>query len=109
VLNLALTRDLGVGWHAGFRAALYSGIPQYDYNTLLSGQTPARTDAVYRLDVRIEKRWHLGERGYLSLVGEGFNVTLQKEVTGVSCSVAGCVYVKSGPITIPSIGVEAGW
>jgi hypothetical protein len=109
VVNVALSHDLGARWRAGARLAFYTGIPKYDYNTLLGGQHPERTPPFHRLDVRLEKRWGLGERGFISLVLEGFNVTLQKEVSTISCSELACSYQKAGPITIPSIGVEAGW
>ena len=33
-----------------------------------------------RLDARIEKRWQVGETGWVSIVIEGMNLTLQKEI-----------------------------
>jgi hypothetical protein len=61
---------------------------------------PPRDAAFYRLDVRLEKRWQLGQRAWISFVFEFMNVTLHKETFGDR---------EIGPISIPSIGVEAGF
>ncbi|HET7540169.1 MAG TPA: hypothetical protein VFK05_09860, partial [Polyangiaceae bacterium] len=77
-----------------------------------------RTPAFFRVDVRLEKRWRLGESGSLAFVVEGLNVTMSKEVTGLGLDCSGnqtegggfattCKQSTAGPITIPSIGVEA--
>jgi hypothetical protein len=57
-----------------------------------------RDPAFYRLDLRVEKRWTLGRAAWISFVVEVMNATLHKE------QFAG---EEIGPITIPSIGVEA--
>jgi hypothetical protein len=74
----------------------------------------AQRDApFFRLDVRLEKRWPLGKDGYIAFIAEGQNVTLSKEVTpfGLSCqgtpTTTQCRHSAVGPITIPSLGVEA--
>ena len=80
-----------------------------------------RGPSFYRLDVRLEKRWKLGKTGSLAFVLEGQNVTLSKETSpeGLKCfsSMIGpqggtdvtnqCSEGTLGPLTIPSIGVEA--
>jgi len=61
-----------------------------------------RDPAFYRIDLRLEKRWQLslGKRTWISLVLEVMNATLHKETFGST---------EIGPVTIPSIGVEAGF
>ena len=119
VLNAALTVDLGDGWSAGTRFLFYSGAPY----SPLAGSIPVppyhglRGPPFLRLDVRLEKRWELGESAFIALVLEGLNVTLSKESStlGQDCvSMFGpeggmneCKLSKIGPITIPSLGVEA--
>jgi hypothetical protein len=119
-LNAVLTYDLGRRWRAGGRFMFFTGIPY----SILSGNVPVppyndqRTPAFYRVDVRLEKRWSLGKDGYIAFIAEGQNVTLSKEVTtfGLSCkgiatpsqgSTSQCTLSDIGPITIPSLGVEA--
>ena len=119
VLNAVLAYDLGRRWRAGGRFVFYSGapysklagnIPVPPYNTL-------RDPPFFRLDVRLEKRWQLGQESWLAFVLEGQNVTLSKDANtlGLDCTVIGdpsgfntrCTRDKVGPITIPSIGLEA--
>jgi hypothetical protein len=119
VLNAALTVDLGVGWRAGTRFLFYSGAPY----SPLEGSIPVppyhglRGPPFPRLDVRLEKRWELGETAFIALVIEGLNVTLSTESStlGRDCDsrfgpdggTTECRLSKIGPITIPSLGVEA--
>jgi TonB family protein len=119
VLNAILSHDLGRRWRAGTRLLFYTGTPY----SRLDGSLPVppygvyRTPAFYRVDFRLEKRWRLGKTGSISFVLEGQNVTLSKEISGVGLECEGqgspqsgtttCEHTKIGPITIPSIGVEA--
>jgi hypothetical protein len=119
VLNAILAYDLGRRWRAGARFVFYTGAPYSD----LSGNVPVppyndhRGPPVYRVDVRVEKRWSLGKDRSLALVIEGLNVTLSREVTtlGMDCfgimtpqgGTTQCTPAHFGPLTIPSIGVEA--
>lgn len=119
VLNAILTYDLGRRWRAGARFVFLSGAPYSN----LAGNVPVppyndqRDPPFFRLDVRLEKRWLLGENGYIAFIVEGQNVTLSKETTpfGLSCTSMGgpqggttqCKHPEIGPITIPSVGVEA--
>ncbi|MDF2695493.1 MAG: tonB family protein [Labilithrix sp.] len=120
VLNAILAYDLGRRWRAGSRFVLYSGTPY----SRLSGNVPVppynseRDPAFFRLDVRLEKRWPLGKTGSIAFVLEGQNVTLSKEMSGTGMDCIGeftpekggttkCTRTTIGPITIPSVGVEA--
>jgi TonB family protein len=115
VLNAIVAYDLGRRWRAGGRFVFLSGAP---YSSL-SGNVPVppyndhRDPPFYRVDVRLEKRWPLGRDGYIAFIAEGQNVTLSKEVTpfGLSCqgtpTTTQCSHSAIGPLTIPSIGVEA--
>jgi hypothetical protein len=118
VLNAILSYDLGRRWRAGTRLLFYTGTPY----SRLDGSLPVppyhayRTPAFYRSDVRLEKRWQLGQSGSVAFVLEGQNVTLRKESgIGIDCESHGtpesettaCKPSTIGPITIPSVGVEA--
>ena len=119
VLNVILGYDLGRRWRAGGRFVFYTGQPY----SALAGTVPVppyndRRDApFYRVDVRLEKRWPFGKTGSIAFVLEGQNVTLSKETTGLDTDCYGnvgpaggtleCKRASIGPITIPSIGVEA--
>jgi TonB family protein len=121
VFNLILSYDLGRRWRVGARLLVNSGTP-YSH---LDGSFPVppynayRNPAFYRVDFRLEKRWQLGETSSLAFVLEGQNVTLSKETTAVNqdCESRGgpdtpttttqCKPSTIGPLTIPSVGVEA--
>jgi len=102
--SAALAYDLGKRWRAGARLVFYTGVPKTIASRGLVVQPPSlhpeRDPGFFRLDLRVEKRWLVGARGYLSLVFELLNATLSKE-TIASQTI--------GPVTIPSIGVEAGF
>jgi hypothetical protein len=105
VANAALAFDLGRNWRAGTRFTIYTGTPVLppSNNGLIPPQrslSPDRDPAFYRLDLRLEKRWNLGARTWISFVAEIMNATLHKEV------VQGQTI---GPVTIPSIGAEGGF
>jgi TonB family protein len=119
ILNAILAYDLGRRWRAGTRFVYYTGAPYSD----LSGNVPVppynnhRGPPFFRMDVRLEKRWSLGKDRSLAFVLEGLNVTLSREVTtlGMSCEgtmtpqggTTQCRPSHFGPLTIPSVGVEA--
>lgn len=124
VVNAAASYDLGRGWRAGGRFVFYSGVPTVAGAPEFQGQIvaipPERTPPFFRLDVRLEKRWRIGERGYVSVVLEALNTTLSKEVTGYRCQSAlalpgrslptpTCTERVVGPVTVPSLGVEGGF
>lgn len=119
VLNAILSYDLGRRWRVGARLLFYTGTPYSN----LDGSLPVppynayRNPAFYRVDFRLEKRWKLGESGSIAFVLEGQNVTLSKEVSGLGMDCEGdmtaqgqttkCKQSTVGPLTIPSVGVEA--
>jgi TonB family protein len=119
VLNTILAYDLGARWRAGGRFVFFTGTP---YSNLTGNvQAPPynnqRTPPFYRVDVRLEKRWSFLKDGYIAFIAEVENVTLSKEQTsfGLSCTgnatgsnqTTQCSPSTIGPLTIPSLGVEA--
>lgn len=107
VLNVALAFDLGAHWRLGGRAVAYSGTPaEVAYPE--AALNPPRTDWYYRLDWRLEKRWLIGDNGaWVALVFEVLNTTLNKETLRSSCYAYGCQDEPLGPVTLPSVGLEA--
>lgn len=120
VLNLVGAMDLGRGWRAGARFFFYTGRP---YSPTVQGVpvppfNSERLPDFYRIDVRVEKRWRAFGKGYVSFVIEGMNVTLKKEAIATQCTSDGTLYPLKydsctpeyiGPVSVPSIGVEAGY
>jgi hypothetical protein len=106
VLNFAVGYDLGRNWRAGVRALFYTGIPARTAY-LAAAASPPRTSPFYRFDWRVEKRWPFGDERYISLVFEFLNATLSTEVARLSCSAFYCKEERLGPVSAPSIGVEA--
>jgi hypothetical protein len=109
VLQAALTADFGWNVRGGARAVYYSGIPAL----LLNDGPPhfsssVRGPAFFRLDLRLEKRFSFGSPRYLSVVAEVLNATASQEVLRAECGTI-CQADKSGPVVLPSIGVEGGF
>lgn len=103
VASGALAYDIGRHWRAGSRLVFYTGVPKgptSDAVITIPDPRPARQPAFYRVDVRLEKRWQLTQKAWLSFVLEVMNATLSKETVGTRTI---------GPVTIPSIGLEAGF
>lgn len=107
VLNFALAFDLGANWRLGSRLVTYSGVPaQVAYVSAL--KSPPRAPWYYRVDWRLEKRWLLGDNGaWLAAIAEVVNTTLNRETVTASCYAYGCENTTIGPVTIPSLGLEA--
>ena len=106
VLNAAIAYDLGRNWRAGVRGTFYTGLPKAPDPTD-PGST--RLAPFFRVDLRLEKRWQLSRRWWISFVAEWMNATLSKESIGTSCTLQGCQETKIGPVTLPSIGIEGGF
>jgi hypothetical protein len=108
VLQGALGVDLGRNYRAGARLAYYSGVPALelteDRERYFSGNR--RSAPYFRADLRLEKRWPIRGRGYWAFVAEMLNATMSREITSRKCSVSFCKDEVSGPVAIPSIGVE---
>ncbi len=105
VVNAALAYNLGRNWRAGTRVVFYTGLPKPSDPTDASTRLPP----FFRLDLRLEKRWQLGEKTWISAVAEWMNATLSNEAMSTTCTLQGCQAQTVGPITIPSIGVEGGF
>lgn len=105
VANVALAYDLGKNWRAGGRVMFYTGLPKAPDPT--DGAT--RLPSFFRVDLRLEKRWQLGPKAWISAVAEWMNATLSKEAVASQCTLQGCTSQTVGPITIPSLGVEGGF
>jgi TonB family protein len=121
VLNVMGAYDLGSRWRLGARVVFYTGTPYSD--NYLPGQgspVPPLNDRLYppfyRVDLRVEKRWPLGNERSIAFVAEVQNVTLSKEARSYECSARQigsaplsmtCSVRELGPITLPSVGVEA--
>ena len=85
---------------------LMSGVPtqtETEQGPLFGGD---RTPPFFRIDLRVEKRWILSETASWAVTAELLNATLAKEVTGRKCTTT-CTESRVGPVTIPSVGVEA--
>jgi TonB family protein len=104
VLNVAASYDLGRRWRAGARLVYYTGTPKWseDVDPIEIGTGDvARESSYVRLDLRLEKRWILGTDAWLSFVFEFLNATLNKETWPGG--------ERIGPVSIPSLGLEAGF
>ena len=119
VLNAILAYDLGAGWRSGARFVFYTGTPysELDGNLPVPPYNAQRDPPFFRLDVRLEKRWRLGNSGSIAFVLEGQNVTLSKQTSSLGTDCIGdaspdshttrCKRATIGPLTLPSVGVEA--
>jgi hypothetical protein len=105
VMNGAIAYNLGRNWRAGTRVVFYTGLPKAPDPTDAS----TRLRPFFRVDLRLEKRWQLGQRTWISFVAEWMNATLSKEAVSTSCTLQGCQTQEVGPITIPSLGLEGGF
>jgi hypothetical protein len=106
VINAAVAYNLGRNWRAGTRVTFYTGLPKAPDPT---DPSSTRLPPFFRVDVRLEKRWQLGEKTWLSFVAEWMNATLSKEAVSTQCNLQGCTSMEIGPVTIPSLGVEGGF
>ena len=124
VFNAVVSWDLGKGFRLGGRTVIYSGLPAASpppaHAAQVVGVPPSRTPTFFRLDVRFEKRWKVGQHGFVAVVLEALNATVSSEVTGYRCGTAlafpgeppprpQCLPRTIGPISVPSIGIEGGF
>ncbi|MEP7052323.1 MAG: TonB-dependent receptor plug domain-containing protein [Pseudomonadota bacterium] len=106
VANAAVAYNLGRHWRAGTRVTFYTGLPKVSDPT---DPSSTRLPPFFKLDLRLEKRWQLGPRAYISFIAEWMNATLSKEAISTTCTLQGCQTQTIGPITIPSLGIEGGF
>ena len=59
------------------------------------------------MDVRLEKRWRLGDRAWWGVTAEVLNATGSREVVRRNCNEIRCTESGFGPLVLPSVGVEA--
>jgi hypothetical protein len=120
VVSAVVGYDLGGGYRIGARGYLASGrsvrvwcpTPDCGPGDPMAPRRFTRdvdVPAFFRLDVRFEKRWKLGERAWITGTFEWFNALLASEVQGVDYTRLGISLDRQSPLTLPSIGVEAGW
>ncbi len=103
VVNGAITFSPGNHWLLGARSVLYTGVPARRVAT----RPFKRTRPFWRLDWRVEKSWP-GEAGRAwRLVFEVLNTTLNEEMVALDCTSTPCEPDYIGPITLPSVGLEA--
>jgi hypothetical protein len=114
VLNGAVSFDAGRRWRLGARLTFYTGQP---YSATSNGVPIApynsqRFPSFFRADVRVEKRWMLGARGWIAASLDIENATLSSDVTGLECRPGGpgardACTVATSVVTIPILGIEA--
>jgi TonB family protein len=126
VLSAVLGYDLGSGFRLGGRAFYASGrhyivaCPTEDCAALpTTGMAPTRAefvhegrvDGFFRLDVRFEKRWRFTSGSWVAVTAEWFNALLAEEtMTRYWDPVRGGIRTETqSPLTLPSIGIEAGY
>jgi hypothetical protein len=115
VFNAAFAFDFGKGYHAGTRFTYYTGLPytQTSFGIPVQPFNGYRLPDFWRIDLRLEKRWRLGARGQIALVLEGLNITFNKEAVAIECKSSkfggapDCQPQLVGPVSVPSLGIEA--
>lgn len=113
VLSAVVHYDLGNSYGAGVRGTYYTGRPDIPSQPGLLPRVGIqhRLPDYYRLDLRVDKRWQIGKREWLSAVVEFFDATLTREAVDYKCDFRTrvCTAEYVGPIALPSIGLEGGW
>lgn len=110
VAQLALLFDLGRQWKLGTRSLFYTGFPAEELNPYEPrSASPERVRPFYRLDLRLSKRWLLGGGAYWGIAADFQNALLAREIIDVTCEPGGCKPRELGPITIPTLAIEAGF
>lgn len=125
VLSAVLGYDLGAGFRIGGRAYYASGrhytiaCPTPECDALQPNSPPPSAQYIYegrvkgffRLDVRVEKRWRFASGSWIAGTFEWFNALLARETqTRFWDQQRGGIHTQSrSPLTLPSIGIEAGY
>lgn len=108
VVQTALSYELSAGFRVGARAVMYSGVPELNLEGSPHFTASRRGSPFFRLDLRAEKRFRIGERGYWGLIAEILNATSTREVVRLDCGEV-CRERSAGPVVLPSVGIEAGF
>ncbi|MEI9951670.1 MAG: TonB family protein [Pseudomonadota bacterium] len=107
VFQAALSYDLGKGFIVGARTVVYSGVPELNLEGVPHFTSARRGSPFFRLDLRAEKRFRLGQNGYWGIIAEILNATSTKEVVRLDCGEV-CRERSAGPVILPSLGLQAG-
>jgi TonB family protein len=107
IFQAALSYDLGKGFVVGARTVVYSGVPELSLEGAPHFTSARRGSPFFRLDLRAEKRFRLGQNGYWGVIAEILNATSTKEVVRLDCGEI-CRERSAGPVILPSIGLQAG-
>lgn len=108
VLQVGLSYQLPSRARVGARSVFYTGIPELNLEGSPHFDADRRGRSFFRLDLRAEKRFLIGSRGYLDLVAEILNATSTREVVRLDCGEI-CRERTAGPVVLPSVGIEAGF
>jgi len=109
MINLALTYDFGKHIRGSAKMSLAQGIPgrrTTEDGFVFDG---SRSIPLFRVDLKLEKRWYLNESSYLGANIEVLNATYSPNVTRRTCNQDECIDQGTAPLILPSIGVELGW
>jgi hypothetical protein len=109
VVSAAAGYDLGNRFVIGARGLMISGVPTSHITANGPVFDGERAPWSFRLDLRVEKRFPLGQHGYWGLLAEVVNATASREVISRTCSVIRCTEAGVGPIVLPNVGVEVGY
>lgn len=125
VVSAVLGYDLGKGFRIGGRAYYASGrhytircpTPDCgpgDPNAAAVSEgyvTEGRVKGFFRLDVRFEKRWRFASGSWIAGTFEWFNALLARETMTRywDAQTGGIKTQDRSPLTLPSIGIEAGY
>jgi hypothetical protein len=126
VISAVLGYDFGHGFRLGTRAYFASGRAMRvacptpnctpgDPNLATNGapfnyHRDIRLPSFFRLDLRFEKKWMLGERTWITATAEWFNSLLTTEVQDAYWTPTSGIYLdRQTALTLPSVGVEVGW
>ena len=120
VISAVLGYDMGHGFRVGSRAYYSSGRPYQVAcpNSACGPGDPAAPrpflatgvlPGFFRLDIRFEKRWTFASGSWVAANFEWFNALMRPETTQVKWTPAGLTRRVLDPITLPSVGIEAGF
>jgi len=108
VLQAGLSYEFPSRIRLGGRSVFYTGIPELNLEGSPHFDGARRGRPFFRLDLRAEKRFLIGRRGYLDVIAEILNATSTSEVVRLDCGEV-CRERTAGPVVLPSVGVEAGF
>lgn len=108
VLQGGLSYEFPSRIRLGARSVFYTGIPALNLEGSPHFESSRRGTPFFRLDLRAEKRFLVGQHGYFDLVAEVLNATSTREVVRLDCGEV-CRERTAGPVILPSVGVEAGF